>query len=86
MKAVSYNQGNGGHRKALCPEAPQGPAQYQFHQSYCLDRGFFLGYPKPGASPWAEEASCENQLMRWLMGPFLSSDMKGIYCFSIFIL
>ena len=33
MKAVSYNQRNGGHRKALCPEAPQGPAQYQFRCS-----------------------------------------------------
>ena len=24
MKAASYNQGNSGHRKALCPGAPQG--------------------------------------------------------------
>ena len=29
MKAVSCNQRNGGHRKALCPGAPQGPAWYQ---------------------------------------------------------
>ena len=29
MKAVSYNQRNGGQRKALCPGAPQGPARYQ---------------------------------------------------------
>ena len=34
MKAVSYNQRNGGHRKALCPGAPQGPARYQ-KQRYC---------------------------------------------------
>ena len=26
MKDVSCNQRNGGHRKALCPGAPQGPA------------------------------------------------------------
>ena len=36
MKAVSYNQGNGGHRKPLCPGAPQGPAQYQ---TQCLTPG-----------------------------------------------
>ena len=29
MKAVSCNQINGGHRKPLCPGAPQGPAWYQ---------------------------------------------------------
>ena len=29
MKAASYNQGNSGHRKALCPGAPQGLAWYQ---------------------------------------------------------
>ena len=28
MKALSYNQRNGGHRKALCPGAPQGPTWY----------------------------------------------------------
>ena len=28
MKDVSCNQRNGGHRKALCPGAPQGPAWY----------------------------------------------------------
>jgi len=28
MKPTSYNQRNGRHKKALCPEAPQGPAQY----------------------------------------------------------
>ena len=28
MKAASYNQGNSGHRKALCPGAPQGFARY----------------------------------------------------------
>ena len=33
MKAVSYNQRNGENRKALCPEAPQGPAQYQYHET-----------------------------------------------------
>ena len=31
MKAVSYNQRNGGHREALCPGAPQGPAWYQLN-------------------------------------------------------
>ena len=71
-----------GDTKALCPGAPQGPVPYQFHQGFCLDRGFSLDYPRPGASLWAEETSCENQLLRWLMGPFLSSDIKGIYCFS----
>ena len=30
MKAVSYNQINGGHSKAFCPGAPRGPAQYHF--------------------------------------------------------
>ena len=29
MKAVSCNQRKGGHREALSPGAPQGPAQYQ---------------------------------------------------------
>ena len=29
MKAVSWDQGNGRHRKALCSGAPQGPAWYQ---------------------------------------------------------
>ena len=29
MKTVFYNQRNEGHRKALCPKAPQGPAQHQ---------------------------------------------------------
>ena len=29
MKIISYNQRNRGHRKALCPGAPQGPARYQ---------------------------------------------------------
>ena len=29
MTAVSYNQRNGGHRKTLCPGAPQGPVQDQ---------------------------------------------------------
>ena len=29
MNAVSYNQRNGGHRKTLCPGAPQGPVQDQ---------------------------------------------------------
>ena len=28
MKAVPYNQRHGGHRKALCPGAPQGPPRY----------------------------------------------------------
>ena len=28
MKAVFCNQRNSGHRKALCPGAPEGPAQY----------------------------------------------------------
>ena len=32
MKAVSYNQRNWENRKALCPEAPQGPAWYQYHE------------------------------------------------------
>ena len=31
MKAVSYNHRNGGHREALCPRAPQGPAWYQLN-------------------------------------------------------
>ena len=29
MKAVSCNQRNGGHRKALCPRATQGPGRYR---------------------------------------------------------
>ena len=40
MKAISYNQRNGGHRKSLCPEALQGPAQYQYNQ--VVDKGNFL--------------------------------------------
>ena len=31
MKAASYNQRNGEHRKSLCPGATQGPAGYQPH-------------------------------------------------------
>ena len=32
MTAISCNQRNGGHRKALCPGTPQGPAWYQCHK------------------------------------------------------
>ena len=39
MKAVSCNQRNGGHRKALCPGTPQGPAQYQFLAALCVCEG-----------------------------------------------
>lgn len=34
MKAVFHNQRNEGHRKALCPGAPQGPAWYHNKNSY----------------------------------------------------
>lgn len=30
MKAVTCNQSNGRHGKALCPRASQGPAGYQY--------------------------------------------------------
>ena len=33
MKAIFCNQRNGEHRKALCPGAPQDPAQYQQPQA-----------------------------------------------------
>ena len=40
MKAVSCNQINGGHRKILCPGAPQGSARYQ-HESLLRPSVFF---------------------------------------------
>lgn len=31
MKAISCNQGNGGHRKGLFPGAPQGPTRIKIN-------------------------------------------------------
>ena len=37
MKAASYNQKNGGHRKSLCPGAPQGPPRYHHQRQFNLE-------------------------------------------------
>lgn len=39
MKAISYKQRNGRHRKALCPGAQQGPAGYQY---FCSELNYVL--------------------------------------------
>ena len=50
MKSVSYNQRNRGHRKVLCPEAPQGPAQHQSSRSV-MSYSLQPHEPTPGVHP-----------------------------------
>ena len=47
MKDVSCNQRNGGHRKALCPGAPQGPAWYLVTTSQLCEFMDRLPLPSP---------------------------------------
>ena len=47
MKAISCNQRNGGHRKALCPGAPQDPLSVKKESVEHLRRLESLGAKPP---------------------------------------
>ena len=76
MKAVSCNQRNGGHRKALCPGAPQGPVWY-----HPPPNSSGLEFPPPGhpCSDLPRSLNTGNPHQRW------ENAMPFFFFFNIFI-
>ena len=82
MKAVSCNQRNGGHRKALCPGAPQGPVWY-----HPPPNSSGLEFPPPGhpCSDLPRSLNTGNPHQRWENAMPFFFFFKYIYLFYFWL-